>query len=228
MKSIFYSLLIMMIFFSCKKNEEDPIIEEPDTTFKLAEQRWKSLNQPTFNVSLANEVLTLTLIQNAAWFNESQGGMYYFDHSGDFDLSATVSVTQKNNNNAPAESFSFGGIIARNPESNSENYVHVVTGTGINTQQPKEGFEYKVTIDNVSEYEITHNGSSTHDLRLVREGHTFSFYQKPGSATENWNLIESRTVQMPLEIQLGFNIYTAHAGESVADMKVVISNVKLN
>lgn len=227
MKTIFFPSLLIFLLFSCKNTAEKPTIDEPDLTFKLVDQQWKSINQPIFHVSFADEMLTLTLIQNAAWFNESQGGMYYFDHSGDFDLSATVSVTQKNNPASPVESYSFGGIVARNPASSTENYVHVVTGTGINTQVPKEGFEFKVTTNSVSDYEITHNGSSVHDLRLVREGHIFSFYQKPVGTTGSWNLIESRTVQMPLEIQLGFNIYTAHSGESVADMKAVISNVKL-
>ncbi|MCV9388281.1 hypothetical protein [Reichenbachiella ulvae] len=230
MKPPILSLLILIFFTACdSKDDVIEMIEEelPNQTFSFSDYNWSSFNASVFDVKLDGEELTLTLNQNAAWFNAETGGMYFMTHSGDFDFSATVVTSNVAGTQAPVESYSFGGLVARDPGSASENYVHVVTGTGVNTQSPISGYEYKITRDSQSDYTITQDGSHAHDLRLVREGNLFSFYQRTAESEENWNLIHSTEQNMPTELQLGFTIYTAFDGPETLDMQVHISHVKL-
>lgn len=228
MKLPVYCILMLALLFSCESSEDETITEieeETEATFSFSDFSWSSFNSSVFFFQIEGEVLTLTLNENAAWFNTETGGMYFMMHEGDFDFSATVATTTRDLNQAPQQSYSFGGLVARDPTSETENYVHVVTGTGIHTQTPATGYEYKITNNSQSDYTITHDDAYVHDLRLVRDGNLFSFYQRAANTQGNWILIHSTEQNLPSELQLGFTIYTAFDGAETLDMQVQFSNV---
>ncbi len=169
--------------------------------------------------------LDVTMAQNALWFEASQGGLTYQNVTGNFTLSATVSVRRASD---PAASVNcgvcLGGLMARSPDNRGgEDYVHIVSG---NTPSGL-GYETKNTNDSVSPFEPISDDSSDHELRICREGSTFRLYQR-AIGNNTWNLAATyNRPDLPPTLQVGFNIYTAQMG-ALADLRVIYEDVQLN
>jgi hypothetical protein len=184
---------------------------------------WTLFNAAAFSVKVNNSTtLQLDLVQNALWYQASQGGLVYRSITGDFTISATVNAVKKTDNTqAVACNVCLGGLMARNPSNTTgENYVHLVSGftpDGL-------GYEVKNTTNNVSPYEAFADGSAKHDLRIRRVGGTFTLYQKLSDEV-NWNTAATFTrTDLPATLMVGVNIYTAQAG-AVADLSVIYENI---
>jgi hypothetical protein len=187
------------------------------------DQEWTLFNPNVYSVEVNNtNALQVDLIQNALWYQGSQGGLIYRTVTGDFTMTATVNAVRKSDNNqAVACNVCLGGLMARNPsDASGQNYVHLVTGNTPNGL----GYEVKNTTNSVSPYEAFGDGSTKHDLRIVRTGSTFTLYQKLSTAN-TWNV--AATFSRPdlhTTLQVGVNIYTASGG-AVADLSVIYENI---
>ena len=168
--------------------------------------------------------LNVSMAQNALWFEGNQGGLIYLYVTGNFTLSATVSVRKTSDANAGVDcNVCLGGLMARSPDNRSgEDYVHIVSG---NTPQGL-GYETKNTNNSSSPFEPIADGSTDHELRICREGATFRMYQRAvGSNT--WSLAATyNRPDLPPTLQVGFNIYTAQSG-TLADLRVIYEDVSL-
>jgi hypothetical protein len=186
-------------------------------------QTWNLFNPSVYSIKQnTSTTLQLDLIQNALWFQASQGGLIYQNVTGNFTITATVNAVRKSDNNQPAIcDVCLGGLMARNPNTGSgENYVHVVTGVTPNGA----GYETKNTTNNVSPYSAVGDTNTKHDLRIQRTGNTFTLYQRLTGAV-TWNVAATfDRPDLPATLLVGINIYTAQAG-AVADLSVVYENV---
>lgn len=214
---------LCILFLSCKSDDNGP-----DSGIDFLGYSWDKFNSGVFSYTINGTTLELELTQNAVWLNNDRGGMFHTLVDGDFDFRATVRATKRSNSSSPDDSFSFGGLIARDPNTGNENYVHLVAGTGDMAQGVPQGYEHKVTSDSVSAYQIIYDGNSEYDLRIVREGNNFTYYQRPAGSNEAepWSVITFQPLTMSSEVQLGFNIYTGSTG-SLADLKVTFSNISI-
>lgn len=186
---------------------------------------WDLFNSSAIGIAenTANR-LNMTMAQNALWFESSQGGLAYQNITGNFTLSATVSVRKTSDANAAVDcNVCLGGLMARSPDNRSgEDYVHIVSG---NTPQGL-GYETKNTNDSVSPFEPISDGATDHELRICREDATFRLYQRAlGAGT--WVLVATyNRPDLPPTLQVGFNIYTAQSG-ALADLRVIYEDVSL-
>ncbi|MCB0375644.1 MAG: hypothetical protein KDD04_06975 [Sinomicrobium sp.] len=193
------------------------------------DRTWNRVNSGVFSHSQNGSNLTLELTKNAVWLNGDQGGLFYTLVNGDFDFSATVRASKKSDAGAPPDSgFSFGGLMVRASNTAQENYVHLVAGTGDLSEGVPYGYEYKVTSDDISDYEIIYDGVSEYDLRLVRSGNMFTFYYRPAGSDDAvpWNGITTQPLVLPSQVQLGFSIYSGSNG-ALSDLKVTFSNIRI-
>lgn len=186
---------------------------------------WDLFNPTAVGVSEnTNSRLNLTMDQNALWFEGSQGGLVYQNITGNFTISATVSVRKTSDANAAVDcNICLGGLMARSSDNRSgEDYVHIVSG---NTPQGL-GYETKNTNNSSSPFEPISDGTTDHELRICREGSTFRLYQRAVGAN-TWNLAATyERPDLPPTLQVGFNIYTAESG-AAADLRVIYENVSL-
>jgi hypothetical protein len=186
-------------------------------------QTWSLFNPAVYFIKQnTSTTIQLDLIQNALWFQGSQGGLIYQNVTGDFTITATVNAVQKSDNNQAATcDICLGGLMARNPNTTSgENYVHLVTGVTPNGA----GYETKNTTNSVSPYTATGDANTKHDLRIQRSGNTFTLYQRLNGAV-TWNVAGTfNRPDLPATLLVGINIYTAQAG-AVADLSVIYENV---
>jgi hypothetical protein len=184
---------------------------------------WNRFRQSVYSIKQnAPNMLQLDLEENALWYQNNQGGLIYRSINGNFTITAKVNAVRKSNNSQPvACNICLGGLMVRNANnSNGENYVHLVTGftpDGL-------GVEFKSTTNGASVFDTSPDGSALHDLRIQRAGSTFTMYQKLPSEG-NWNLIATyNRADLPAEVLVGVNIYTAQAGP-VADLSVIFENI---
>lgn len=189
------------------------------------EKNWTLFNAQTYSIRQnTTSLLQLDLIQNALWYQGSQGGLIYVTLSGNFTMSATVNAVRKTDNTKPvACEICLGGLMVRNTSTtNGENYVHLVTGFTPNGL----GYEYKSTINSVSDYTAIGDGEAMHDLRIQRIGSSFMLSQKLPDAT-NWNIVATVSrPDLPANVMVGINIYTAQNGLP-ADLSVIYKGIKI-
>lgn len=186
-------------------------------------QTWNLFNPGVYFIKQnTSTTLQLDLIQNALWFQGSQGGLVYQNIAGDFTITATVNAVKKSDNTQSVTcDICLGGLMARNPNTTSgENYVHVVSGVTPNGA----GYETKSTTNNVSPFSATADSNTKHDLRIQRTGSTFTLYQRLTGAV-TWNVAATfNRPDLPTTLLVGINIYTAQSG-AVADLSVVYENI---
>lgn len=253
-KKYLYIIAFLFLFISCsgsddgnvvvpENNQEETIeeeIEEEEEEETEEEEvnegeidingtTWSLFNKDVFSVAVTDDGVTLDLEQNAIWYQGNQGGLLYQNITGDFTISATVMARRKSNDVLPPNcNVCLGGLMARNPDSGSgENYVHLVSGNtpeNDNDGIDELGFEHKNTTNSVSPFEPITDGSSDHELQMVREGNDFSLYSRDIGATD-WNLVITHNrPDLPATLQVGLNIYTASGG-STADLRVIFEDI---
>jgi hypothetical protein len=169
-------------------------------------------------------LLQLDLEQNALWYQNAQGGLLYQTVTGDFSLTATVNAIQKSDNQKPvACDICLGGLMVRNPSAaTGENYVHLVTGNTPNGL----GYEYKSTLNGVSDFTAISDGTTHHYLRIQRTGNTFALAQRK-IGDPNWSTVQTLVRNdLPATVMVGLNIYTAQTG-TVANLSVIFEDVLL-
>lgn len=166
------------------------------------------LNRDRVQVSMRDGVLSLTLTAPALWFNDSQGVLAFKPVTGDFKVTATVRTQGASNNEPPAPAIRLGGLMARDPASDTtgmQNYVHIVVGNG---PSGVLAVEHKTTANSNSVYDAPEWPSPDAQLRLCRVGSTFNLYKRTvGSRT--WEQAASyNRPDLPAELQVGADIYS--------------------
>jgi hypothetical protein len=159
-------------------------------------------------VSGRDGALSLTLTAPALWFNGSQSVLAFKPVSGDFKVTATVRTQRASNDEPPPPAIRLGGLMARDPASDStgmQNYVHIVVGNG---PSGVLAVEHKTTTNSNSVYDAPEWPSPDAQLRICRVGSTFNLYKRPvGSRT--WEQAASYDrPDLPAELQVGADIYS--------------------
>jgi hypothetical protein len=167
---------------------------------------WTLFNPNAVEVSVEDDALSLTLTRRALWFMSERGVLFYQPVSGNFKITAAVAAARASDpTRAPSGSVQLGGLMARNGESASENYVFIVVGYDVDGLS----VETKTTRDSVSQWKGPSWGSGQAELRLCRFGDTFHLYKRHPDAGEPWTLAESfERPDLPETLQVGANIYS--------------------
>lgn len=165
--------------------------------------RWQRLGGDALDLSFANGELELRLNRHALWFEASQGTLIHQPIQGDFDAVTVVRARSASNPEAPPSRFvHLGGLMARDPNKNSENYVFIVVGFDENDLS----VETKTTKDNVSQYEGPTWGSGDAKLRLCRRGDDFFLYK--AQLQGDWTLAATyNRPDLGDTLQVGLNPY---------------------
>lgn len=189
------------------------------------EASWRLFNPEVYSIRKnQSALLQLDLTENALWFNEDQGGLIYQEITGDFIVEGRVTARRRTDDTEEVTcSICLGGFMARDPDGSSgEQYVHLVTG---NTPEGI-GVEHKSTLNGVSDFDSTNDGTADFELRMVRAGNDFNLFKKaPG--TSDWvEVFAYNRPDLPTTLQVGLNIYTAASGD-LADLSMIFENVMI-
>jgi hypothetical protein len=155
---------------------------------------------------------------------DQRGVLVYKLVTGNFKITADV-IAAKNSDPSQApgdgQSVQLGGLMARNGDTISQNYVFIVVGEGA---EGHLAVETKTTQDNLSKYEGPAWDSGQAELRLCRVTETFNLYKRHIGANQTWTLAESyQRPDLPATLQVGANIYT----DSKPDLRVRYENLKI-
>jgi hypothetical protein len=159
-------------------------------------------------VSGRDGALSLTLTAPALWFNDSQGVLAFKPVSGDFKATATVRTQRASNDEPPPPAIRLGGLMARDPASDStgmQNYVHIVVGNG---PSGVLAVEHKTTTNSNSVYDAPEWPSPDAQLRICRVGSTFNLYKRPVGSRPWEQAASYDRPDLPAELQVGADIYS--------------------
>jgi len=170
---------------------------------------WLVYRPEVLDIAVGSGALSLTLTQQALWYNNSRGPLVYKLVSGDFKVTARVRAKKASNpQEAPANAVHLGGLMARDPAGEApggaENYVFIVVGYDENDIS----VETKSTTNSVSQYVGPTWPSSDAELRLCRVGSTFRLYKRPISGGAFTLAQTYDRPDLPAQLQVGANIYS--------------------
>lgn len=178
---------------------------------------WAALNPSVFVASENDGALHLELTEQALWFQASRGALLRLENpwQGDFVASASVSARRTSNaSEPPAQLVELGGLMARDPDGTSENYVFIVVGRDENDLS----VETKSTIDSQSSYDGPTWPNAEAELRLCRRGATFRAYKREIGGGE-WILAQTwQRPDLPTGLEVGLNVYSANAPDLTLDV----------
>lgn len=220
--------IVLVLTNGCQK-EELPANLEVVNEEMTEENSWLFFNENVFTLEDINNTITLSLDQNALWFENDSGGLAYQNITGDFTISGKVRVRTKNNGTLSSNcNICLGGFMAREPDNTSgENYVHLVSGNTPSTNTGNIlGVEHKSTTNGTSIFNTEQDGISDHELKIQRDGNNFLMsYRNIG--TSDWVLIQTyNRPDLPETLQVGLNIYTAEMG-ATADLKISYEDLNI-
>lgn len=144
---------------------------------------------------------------NCPWFHAQSAGFIYKEITGDFEVVAAVEsiiASGPNAGNDIDNDTQLGGLMARNGQSTTENYVFNVVGTRFDIPS----IETKSTInDNSGTIEHFDLLETKAELRMTRVGNTFTMYSRAIGNTD-WILRSSFTRNdLPDTLQVGLIAY---------------------
>lgn len=201
----------------------DPFSNLSDTfDGNMLDPAWHVYRPEVLDIAVGSGALSLTLTQQALWFNNSRGPLVYKLVSGDFKVTAHIRARKNSSpQEAPASAVHLGGLMARDPAGEApgaaENYVFVVVGYDENDIS----VETKSTTNSVSQYVGPTWPSSDAELRLCRVGSTFRLYKRPISGGAFTLAQTYERPDLPGELQVGANIYSLNA----PDLKVSFDEI---
>jgi hypothetical protein len=173
---------------------------------------WSVLQADVVQTKVRRGALSLELTGPALWFNDSMGVLVFKPVTGNFKVTATVHTTSASNPRRPPDpAIRLGGLMARDPASDSsgvQSYVHIVAGNG---PSGVLAIEHKTTQNSNSVYEAPAWPSGDAQLRICRVGSRFELYKRR-IGSKAWQLAAAydRT-DMPATLQVGADIYSPAA-----------------
>ncbi len=138
---------------------------------------WSIVNGNNFSYSVSNGALGLRPTTNTLWWmGDATGALVHKLVTGNFKITTAVRARRASKTSlavGPTD-YQFGGIMARAPNSTSQNYVFGVIGDRGNLQ-----VETKSTINNESQVNAKDWPSGDAQLRLCRVGSMIHVLSRP-------------------------------------------------
>lgn len=176
---------------------------------------WTVHNGPLMQFSLSGGALELEPAQtgpSSIWFDDHEGPAVLKPITGDFDVRSTVRVFDPAQQNLPpAPFYRLAGLVARSPQNapGALDWVHVAIGGGDGAVP--FAFEDKSTNDSISDYVLHPGAAMDSELRIVRQGATFTLFARPVGAPQ-WQLLRSHVrPDLPAALEVGPMIYSLNA-----------------
>src|SRR5262249_51328643 len=95
----------------------------------MLDASWTIFRPDLADVAVADGALSITPKPKDLWYQASQGVVVYKTLTGDFKVTTTVHARKASDPSAPPAQFAdVGGLMARNPGGDAENYVLGVVG----------------------------------------------------------------------------------------------------
>ena len=183
---------------------------------------WSVFNPVSVDASADDGTLVLKLTRRALWFQGQRGVLFWKPVDGDFRITATVSVARTSDPSAPLDeggAVRLAGLMAH-ADAVRQNYVFVVVGADADGLS----VETKSTHDNASRFEGPAWPAPSADLRLCREGSTFTLLKRPAGSSDPWAVAATiDRPDLPDQLQVGPNLYS----DSQPDVTARFANVLL-
>jgi hypothetical protein len=215
---------ILVVVAACGHDEEMPAEEQPDAgagpdasevePAPLSDEfdgtaldaSWDVKRGDALDIDVRDGALHLAPTSYLLWYQENEGAMISKLLAGDFSVRARVRARRASEpSQPPAATVHLGGLAARDPASDqgTEDYVFVVVGRDVDDLS----VETKTTDDGVSTYVGPTWPSGDAELRMCREGATFTVWKRAiGGAT--WTLAATYDrPDLPSELQVGGVVY---------------------
>ncbi|HXC51577.1 MAG TPA: hypothetical protein VN634_11875 [Candidatus Limnocylindrales bacterium] len=196
-----------------------PPEESLDDTFDgtSLDPSWTVLHPGLVTISVSGGALHLTPTVSGGgnvWYQAGEGPLVYKEVTGDFDVTATLTVRDPSmTSNPPPPEYRFAGILARDPAAGPVNTVHTAMGAGSNVQGTC--YEYKSTDDSVSTWAATPSGTASGQVRLRRSGATIEMYWRATSG-DSWTMIHSfNRPDLAATLQVGPMVYAVDSPPSI-------------
>lgn len=190
---------------------------------------WLHYQSQYYQSEVSDGFLTLgidgnTCMNNCPWFHGQSAGFVYKIVYGNFEFISAVESEQASGANAGADinnDTQLGGLMARDPNDASENYVFNVVGTRFDVSS----IETKSTTNNNSgTIEPFGIASTRAELRMTREGSIFRMYSRNLGASDWIHRSTFNRPDLPETLQVGL---IAYAFESYpVDLAVKFDYVK--
>lgn len=199
--------------------EGEPASPALDDEFDgAALEGWEVVNPDTADVRLSDQSLVIEPHANSLWFDGSSAVLVAKRIAGDFVVTAPVrarSVTMSSQPPSPA--FRLGGLMARDPGGDAEDYVFIVFGA----DDADVSVETKSTDDSSSMYQGPPWPTGEGQLRICREGARFTLLAREqiGEWTEQAVFVRG---DLPETLQVGPNAY---ANADPADLAVTFDSI---
>lgn len=151
---------------------DDPFDSDP------LDPSWEIINPGNYLREFASGRLILTPTGYTQWYQaENSGGFLSKRIQGNIKITARIRARSANNPSLPVTGgpFQLGGLMLRNPDSVTENYVFVAVGLSGGILAT----ETKTTINSTSTFQGEAWGTGDAELRLCRIGARFYLYARP-------------------------------------------------
>jgi len=147
------------------------------------DSEWLHYQSQYYNTEVSSGQLTIDIEgsncnNNCPWYHSASAGFIYKNISGDFELISVVQSEEASGSNSGddiSNDTQLGGLMARDGNSGSENYVFNVVGKRFDVSS----IETKSTTNN-SSGTIEHFGiiNTRAELRMSRQGSVFNMYSR--------------------------------------------------
>jgi hypothetical protein len=219
--------LLLTSAFGAGTPREQPLDELPRSdTFRgrSLSRSWSILQPDLVRTTVRGGALSLELTGSALWFNASMGVLVHKAVTGNFKATTTVRTSSTSSpGQPPAPAIRLGGLMARDPASDStqvQSYVHIVAGNG---PDGALAIEHKTTQNSTSVYEAPAWPSGDAELRICRVGSTFELYKRP-LGSKRWQLAASYDrPDLPPTLQVGADVYSPNAPP---DLRVRVDEIR--
>ncbi len=183
-----------------------------DFTGTSLDPAWSEHQPQFYSAEVSNGHLTIDIDgtacnNNCPWFHSQSAGFIYKDIVGDFEVVAAIASEEASGINAGddiSNDTQLGGLMARNKNGSTENYVFNVVGTRFDVPS----IETKSTTnDNSGTIEHFAIGTTRSELRITREGSTFRMYSRELGAADWTHRSTFSRPDLPDTLQVGIIAY---------------------
>ncbi len=184
MRQIFlYISLVLFCFLTLNIVSAQLCVLSDEFDGPTLDSEWLHYQSQYYNAEVSNGQLIMDIDGSVCnntcpWFHSQSAGFIYKNISGDFELISVVQSEEASGSNMGDDinnDTQLGGLLARNGNSTSENYVFNVVGTRFDIPS----IETKSTTNNssgtIEHFELMNTRS---ELRMTRQGAIFKMYSR--------------------------------------------------
>jgi len=146
---------------------------------------WQLFHDDVAGVVIEDGALHLDPIENTEWGRSETSILVWKELEGDFMATASVRANGLEDPDAPPPPiFRFGGLLARDPDADDENNLHIALGT-----DDDPSVETKSTVDGDSTWKGPPWPSASGEVRICRLGSSFLMYVREEDGA--WELADA-------------------------------------